>query len=318
MVFMKRNTCLLAIALFSISISQPTLAQGMDNDAAGARIEKMERDLMLLQRQVSRSSGGSSGSDSPSVGNANLEVRLSTMEDQIRDMVGKIEQNEFQNRRLNETLEKLQRDVDFRFNEITHTPQSASNSSETLSAPTGPRKVPDENAKSELDKNGRSLGKTVDTLSKNNDNQPDNDDSANSAPSGPLETNFATSRDHYNYAFRLLNQTQYDRAAESFAGFIKKYPKDPLVGNAYYWQGETYYIRRDYVKAADSFRQGFEELPTGPKAPDNLLKLAMTLNALKRDKEACVVLGQVVAKFKTSSAAVAQKAEQEQKRIDCK
>jgi len=315
---MKRNTHLLAIALFSISISQPTLAQGMDNDAAGARIEKMERDLMLLQRQVSRSSGGSSGSDSPSVGNANLEVRLSTMEDQIRDMVGKTEQNEFQNRRLNETLEKLQRDVDFRFNEINHTPQSASSSSETLSAPTGPRKVPDENAKSELDKNGRSLGKTVDTVSKNNDNQPDNDDSANSAPSGPLETNFATSRDHYNYAFRLLNQTQYDRAAESFAGFIKKYPKDPLVGNAYYWQGETYYIRRDYVKAADSFRQGFEELPTGPKAPDNLLKLAMTLNALKRDKEACVVLGQVVAKFKTSSAAVAQKAEQEQKRIDCK
>ena len=78
----------------------------------------------------------------------------------------------------------------------------------------------------------------------------------------------------------------------------KKHPKDPLVGNAYYWQGETYYIRRDYVNAADSFRQGFEALPTGPKAPDNLLKLAMSLNALNRDKEACVVLGQVISKYK--------------------
>ncbi len=316
MVIMKKNSVLLITSLFLILASQPVHAQNMDNDAAGARIEKMERDLMLLQRQVSRSSGNPSSSGAPAGGNADLEVRLSTMEDQIRDLLGKTEQNEFQNRRLNESLEKLQRDVDFRFNEVNHTPQSAPNSQETLAAPSGPRKVPDENTKSELDKNGRSLGKTVDTVSKGSDTA--DDDTAPSAPSGPLETNFATSRDHYNYAFRLLNQTQYDKAAESFAGFIKKYPKDPLVGNAYYWQGETYYIRRDYVKAADSFRQGFEELPTGPKAPDNLLKLAMTLNALKRDKEACVVLGQVVAKFKASSAAVAQKAEQEQKRIDCK
>ncbi len=314
---MKNNVFLLITSLIAMTALHPAYSQGMDNDAAGARIEKMERDLMLLQRQVSRSSGSASGSAGPATGNADLEVRLSTMEDQIRDLLGKTEQNEFQNRKMAEGLEKLQRDVDFRFNEMNHTPQAAANPSETLTAPTGPRKIPDENQKSELDKNGRSLGKTVDTVSKNND-QAGDDDAGPSTSSGPLETNFATSRDHYNYAFRLLNQTQYDKAAESFAGFIKKYPKDPLVGNAYYWQGETYYIRRDYVKAADSFRQGFEELPTGPKAPDNLLKLAMTLNALKRDKEACVVLGQVVSKFKASSAAVAQKAEQEQKRIDCK
>ena len=31
---------------------------------------------------------------------------------------------------------------------------------------------------------------------------------------------------------------------------------------------------RDFVNAADNFRQGFEALPEGPKAADNLLKMA--------------------------------------------
>ena len=312
---MKKVSSLLAIALLAIFASNPVLAQNMNNDANGARVEKIERDLMLLQRQLSRSSGGStnSGAATPT-GNVDFEVRLSTIEEQTRELLGKTEENEFKVRKLTESLDKLQRDTDFRFSELTHNPAAATPETLTPPAPiNGQRKTPDENLKSNLDKNGRSLGKTVDTVSNNPAANATDDENI-----GEIETEFATSRDHYNYAFRLLNQTQYDKAAESFAAFIKKYPKDPLVGNAYYWQGETFYIRRNYVNAADSFRQGFEELPSGPKAPDNLLKLAMTLNALKRDKEACVVLGQVVAKFKSTSAAVAQKAEQEQKRIDCK
>lgn len=313
--FMQKIFSLIAIALLSTSASNPVFAQNMNNDANSARVEKIERDLMLLQRQLSRSSGGSTNSGaSTSTGNVDFEVRLSTIEEQMRDLLGKTEENEFKVRKLTESLDKLQRDTDFRFGELTHNPTATT--SETLTPPiSGQRKIPDENLKSNLDKNGRSLGKTVDTVSNNPATNTTDTDDENV---GEIETEFATSRDHYNYAFRLLNQTQYDKAAESFATFIKKHPKDPLVGNAYYWQGETFYIRRNYVNAADSFRQGFEELPSGPKAPDNLLKLAMTLNALKRDKEACVVLGQVVAKFKNTSAAVAQKAEQEQKRIDCK
>ena len=60
-----------------------------------------------------------------------------------------------------------------------------------------------------------------------------------------------------------------------------------------------------------------QALPDGPKAADNLLKLAMSLDALGRDKEACVVLQQVVTKFKKSSTSVTDKATQERKRIGC-
>jgi TolA-binding protein len=90
------------------------------------------------------------------------------------------------------------------------------------------------------------------------------------------------------------------------------------VGNAYYWLGETHYIRQDYVSAADNFREGFEALPNGPKAADNLLKLAMSLSAMKKTNDACVVLDQLLVKFKETSTTVAQKAQSERTRIGCK
>ena len=230
--------------------------------------------------------------------NADFEVRLSAIEEQFREVTGKLEESEFKNKKLAENLEKLQKDTDFRFNELAKTQAQPVAQPQPIAQPATKK---DKSAKSKE----QSIGKTIDSA---------DDDTANAVVA---ETEFASAHDHYNYAFRQLNQTQYDTAAASFADFTKKYPKDPLIGNAYYWLGETFYIRRDFVGAADNFREGFEKMPTGTKAPDNLLKLAMSLDALKRDKEACVVLGQIITKFKKTAAAVTQKAQAEQKRIAC-
>lgn len=285
----------------------PSMAQ-LSNDQAMQRIDRMEHDLMLLQRQVARGDAGvitgssiNADPSSPPANPAQLEVRLSGIENQIRELRGKVEENEFQNRKLTESLDKLQRDVDFRFNELNNKPPV--NDAPATDAPA---------AKNDAADKGDQLGKPEATTA---------GDGTLKVPEPESDTppkTFATPREHYNYAFKLLNQTQYDQAAATFDSFTKKYPKDPLVGNAYYWGGETYYIRKDYVNAADRFRQGFEALPTGPKAADNLLKLAMSLNALKRDKEACIVLDQLTAKFKKSSTSVIEKAQQERKRIGCK
>lgn len=253
------------------------------------QIDRLQRDLQLLQKQIARGESvtpmESSASDAAIDNPAQLEVRFSAMDEEIRRLRGRVEETEFKNKRLEETLERLQKDTEFRFNEMAS----------AKPAPASP-----ENAAP-----AAGFGHTLD---------------APSAQTGGEEENFASPKEHYNYAFRLLNQTKYDEAAKMFESFTKKYPNDPLIGNAYYWQGETFYIRRDYVASADAFRQGFEALPAGPKAPDNLLKLSMSLSALKRDKEACIVLSQLATKFKkTASAAnVLEKSQQEQKRIGCK
>jgi tol-pal system protein YbgF len=272
------------------------------------RMDRLERDIMLLQRQLARGEplpAAATANLAPlteeeiaaSGGPASLDVRLSNMEDEMRVLRGKVEEVEFQNRKLAENFEKFQKDTEFRFGELQGGAPMSDPAAATGSATE--RKPLAENG--DVPASGTTAG-----------------DGVLRPPSTQTGDDYATPRDHYNHAFKLLQQTKYDDAAKTFEGFIKKHPKDPLVGNAYYWLGETHYIRRDYVAAADNFRQGFEVLPNGHKAGDNLLKLAMSLNALQRDKEACVVLGQVVTKYKKSSVSITEKAHQEQKRIGCK
>jgi tol-pal system protein YbgF len=239
---------------------------------------------------------------------AQLELRLSNMEDELRTMRGKNEELTFQIKKLTDNNEKMQRDMEMRLSDI----ESGKKPSVDVAAKPAAK----------LDETSTALTTPALTENKTAAAPAAGGQAATTAGDGVLKTpsnsEDATPRDLYNHAFRLLNQTKYDDASKAFEQFTKKYPKDPLIGNAYYWMGETYYIRRDYVAAADDFRAGFEALPTGPKAADNLLKLAMSLNALNRDKEACVVLGQVVTKFKKESVGVTEKAQTEQKRMGCK
>jgi tol-pal system protein YbgF len=286
------------------------LAQSADNAQIQDRMSHIENNLMLLQRQLSREGvQGVSDLTQPAGGSAQMEVRLSGIEDQLRELRGKVEETDNRSRKLNESLDKLQRDVDFRFNELSGAQAGAPR---PLAAAV-PAAVPNTPTLGEA----RGSGTVKPLLEK--------DPAAAAEPPRPDEPKpadkadgFSSPRELYNYAFRLLNQTQYEEAAGAFDSFTKKFPKDQLVGNAFYWEGETYYIRRDYVNAADYFRQGFEAMPEGPKAADNLLKLAMSLNALSREKEGCLVLQQIVSKFKKTGVNAVDKAEQEQKRVGCR
>lgn len=127
-----------------------------------------------------------------------------------------------------------------------------------------------------------------------------------------------TPRDHYNHAFQLLNQANFKDARTSLDLFVQRYPQDALIGNAYYWLGETHYVERNYVAAADNFRKGYETMPTGPKAPDNLLKLGMSLLAMGKPQEACVVYDQIFLQFPNAGNSVKQKVEQERTQAQCK
>jgi tol-pal system protein YbgF len=299
----------IASLLIMTTLSAPVLAQNYENNPAMMdRMERMDRDMQLMQRQLARG-GPSSGSSASIVGDApvdaSLTVRLSAMEEELRALRGKIEENDFQTRQLKESFEKYQKDAEFRFNELSK--GGAGNAELPADAP---RKAEPKNAAKTVSEEKPVVGGPT-SAGDGILRKPEEGKTAD-------ESNFATPRDHYNYAFRLLNQTHYEESATAFESFTKKYPKDPLIGNAYYWLGETFYIRGNYVDAADNFRQGFETLPNGPKAADNLLKLAMSLNALNRNKEACVVLDQVTSKFAKNSTSVADKASQEQKRIGCK
>ena len=266
------------------------------------KLDRLERDVQFLQRQVSR--GGGDLTALGDADSASLGVRLDAMDEEIRGLRGRVEENAFQLRKVKDDFAKYREDTTMRLDGLRDAQDAQAQSTQAITPP--PSTGSDAELVDEYADDAPEDGAEV------VDNAP-----PSKAASEPDQTSFDTARDHYNYAFRLLNQTQYEAAAASFQAFADAYPDDALIGNAYYWLGESHYIRRDYIQAADNFRQGFEALPAGPKAADNLLKLAMSLSSLKKTKEACVVLDRVATKYKDKAKSTALKAQSERERIGC-
>ena len=126
-----------------------------------------------------------------------------------------------------------------------------------------------------------------------------------------------TPKERYDYAFSLLRKTNYDEAEIALAEFLESHPDDPLAGNARYWLAESFYVRRQYVQAAEAFVAGYQAAPTGPKAPDMLLKLGMSMSNLDKKQEACASFGKLLKDFPDAPGRILSKVTFESKKIGC-
>ena len=126
-----------------------------------------------------------------------------------------------------------------------------------------------------------------------------------------------TVKEQYAYAFGLLRQANYDRAEQALQEFVRLHPKESLASNARYWLGETYYVRAAYVQAAEIFLEGYQADPKGPKAPDSLLKLGMSLAGLDKKREACAAFEKLTKDFPDAAAGVKNTVNREKQKNGC-
>jgi tol-pal system protein YbgF len=128
-----------------------------------------------------------------------------------------------------------------------------------------------------------------------------------------------TPKKQYDYALSLmLKQQDFAKAETALKAFIEQNPKDKLTGNAYYWLGETYYVRKSYQDAAFSFAEGFQTFPKNNKAPDSLLKLGMSLERLKKRKEACTAYSRLLSTFPKAAPRLKARVQREQRQAKCR
>ena len=145
---MRVSRIILVSLLATTMLAAPAASQVTDPNAD--RMDRLERDIMLMQRQLARSgvnvatsSGANQGELAPS---ADAEVRLSSMEESMRELRGKVEENDFQVRQMKEMLEKFQKDTEFRFNELSQHPAPA-NTAAATDAPAATEPTPQTNMK---------------------------------------------------------------------------------------------------------------------------------------------------------------------------
>jgi tol-pal system protein YbgF len=121
----------------------------------------------------------------------------------------------------------------------------------------------------------------------------------------------------YETAYGYLLQRDYGAAESAFDEFLRRHPNDPLAGNAQYWLGESLYVRGQYRAAAGAFLKGYQTYAKNAKAPESLLKLAMSLQRLGQKDAACSSFSELSTKFPSAPAHVKTTAQTERQRAGC-
>ena len=121
----------------------------------------------------------------------------------------------------------------------------------------------------------------------------------------------------YETAYGYLLQRDYGAAEAAFDEFLRRHPSDPLAGNAQYWLGELLYVRGQYRAAAGAFLKGYQTYGRSAKAPESLLKLAMSLQRLGQKDAACSSYNELATKFPSAPAHVKTTAQTERQRAGC-
>jgi len=319
------------------SVTEPSLgfAQSTDLQPVLDRLQRLERDIRTLNIQISRDGGGApalvsgtpQSTTSGAVGLARIDARMGELEDELRAGTGKVENMTFQLQQINQRLEKLVADIDYRLSALEGSRVGQSNSSSQVNAATSPQGVqqvvPGASQPGVLGTlTGADLAALPSAAGANGasatvSSQPA--PAANQEPAKPVSVLPAGgTKEQYSYAFSLLQKAEYDRAEAAFSEFIKLHDADPLSGNARYWLGETYYVRAQYVKAAEVFLAAYQAAPTGAKAPGTLLKLGMSLGSLDKKVQACASFDKLMADFPKASPVVLNKVKSERLKSGCK
>ncbi len=300
-----------------------------------------------------RAQGLFGGSDDGDRRNAELSLRINQLENQMRGLNGQVEQMSHQVRQLQDMLTRMQKDYEFRLQEIesgagrAKAPAPQKRTEAPVGDPGGamatagllggagavampPAAVPTPGRGAppaplgQLDGNDP-IGGLIGTapLDLGAPGMQGSRAVTDPAPVPGVDPRYssvqptANPRDEYEAAYGYVLNGEYELAETSFKTFIANHPTDKRIGSAQFWLGESYYVRSRNKEAADAFLKSYTQFPDGPKAPDSLLKLGLSLAALGEKKAACTTYDELLVKYPKASKAVRDRASAEKTRAKC-
>ena len=128
-------------------------------------------------------------------------------------------------------------------------------------------------------------------------------ESGASAPPHVSQGGAHQEKPEYERLLALFRSGDLDGAKEGFAAFLRNHPNSDLSPNARYWLGESYYGKKDYRQAIDSYDRVELDFPKSEKVPAALLKKGYAYLAMKDTKRASSAFKQVMTLYPRSSEA---------------
>ncbi len=273
----------------------PLRAQGQDSNLI-RKVERLQKELNDLQSYVYRGGApvgrtGTKGGEAIGTDvTARMQLQINKMQEQLRSMNGRVEEIQHRITVLEQRLDRMADDLEIRLQQIE---------SAVAGGPVTGSQARDRGVSGYVD-TGTRAGPTQTV-----------------APALASLPEDASPREQYDHAFDLLKKRDYGGAGVALEAFLEKNPDHALAGNAIYWLGETHYVQKEYKTAAKVFLEGYQKYPTGSKAPDNLLKLGMSLAAYGDSNSACKTFRKLLDTFPKAPVRITKAAKTEQKKLNC-
>ncbi len=285
--------------------------------AVADQIQVLIKDLKTLEKAVyQKSDVSASPSSSLQSDGLNEDIltkhllKLNEIENQFRELTNKFEEVNFKLDKLSSRVTKIQSDTQLRFSDLENFEPNTQKDKAKVKLP-GTSKPQDfganpgysvSNLPEKQETNSIESAQTVIT------EEPEKKESL--LPDKPPKK-------QYEFAVSFMKIGDYETAEFALKEFIEKNKDHDLAGNAQYWYGETFRIRQLYSDAATAYLDGYQNYPKSNKAPDNLLKLGITMVQLGEKDQGCKMISGLKKEYPKASKSVLQKAQYEQKKFKC-
>ena len=307
--------------IFSISLINMIYTHSFGNekiDAIVDQIQILSKDLKTLEKAVYNKSDVSASSSLQS-NDLNEDVltrhllKLNNIEDQFRELTNRFEEINFKMDKLSSRITKIQSDTQIRLSDLEDSGDQVkiSKKIEKKNNLPGTDKPKDFLSGSGYQKTNEEESQkinSIETAASVVTSEPEKRESL--LPNKPAKV-------QYDFALSFMKVGDYETAEFALKEFIDKNKDHDLAGNAQYWYGETFRIRQLYSDAATAYLDGYQNYPKSKKAPDNLLKLGITMVQLGEKDEGCNMIAGIKKQYPKASKSVLQKAQYEQKKFKC-
>ncbi len=323
----KKNIFKIVICVFIFNLSLGKVYS--DSHNVIQILEALQQDIKTLERAVYSDSFDKKTDNGGEIilENSSEEaltrhlLKLSEIENQFRDLTNKFEEINFKLDKLSNRLTKLQSDNQLRFEQVEKTIGNVV----STEAASMTENISDENkvlpGTSEPQDLGSISYKDMTTSATNQQTQ--SIDSTSTVLLEDVENNEKllpneTPEKQYEFATSFLKVGDYNTAERALREFVQTNPNHQLAGNAQYWFAETFRIRQLYVDAASAYLEGYQKYPKSEKAPDNLLKLGVSLVQIGEKDQGCIMITSLEKEYPQASQSILQKAKYEEKKFECK
>jgi TolA-binding protein len=245
-------------------------AEAQRSESAERRIERLEQQLRAVQRRVfpngaeiepeidPRQPAGTQTGVPASSAVADLTARVDSLEAQLRELTGQIEQNGNRLRQAEDALNRLRDSTGARLDVLERSGAPAAEPSRPSASSSAAKPKPAA--------------------------EPEEDEPA-AAPAAAGGD--AAAEEAYNAGFRLWEAKRYTEAQKALEAAAKRYPKSKWASWASNLAGRAYLDGGKPATAAKTFLANYQANPKGERAADSLYFLGQALVSLDKPADAC-------------------------------